>query len=117
MWPSRHAPARARELVARACAGPGQAEIRSVAQVVITELVTNAVVHARTEIQVSISVRGAFLHMVVADHDHRPAIRQPGPGSGAGGRGLGIVEALSASWGSVSTADGKMVWAMLPMNA
>lgn len=78
----------------------------------VSELVTNAVRHAATPFELTISVEGSQVTVAVVDHDrsHPPRMGNPRP-EDTSGRGLRIVEELSTSWGSepVST-DAKRVW-------
>lgn len=75
-----------------------------------SELVTNAVVHARTPIEVGV-VRGDD-HVLVSVGDHNPARpeQQPFDTDRAGGRGLLIVRRLTNSWGITAHEKGKSVW-------
>ncbi len=108
------APAQARRLVDGACQAWGLATVSDIAQLVVTELVTNAVRHAGTEIDLRVARHQRRLQVSVRDRSSLP----PRRGSAAsleaeGGRGLLVVEALSTAWGSVPTSDGKVVWASL----
>jgi hypothetical protein len=86
--------------------------------VIVTELVANAVLHARTDLVLSIATLGRHLYIGVYDTCGRPA-RLGGPAGcdGEPGRGLLVVEALAAEWGNVPTAGGKVVWAALAIGA
>jgi hypothetical protein len=44
--------------------------------------------------------------------DDMPVRQEAGPGDDSG-RGLMIIDALSADWGSYCEADGKVVWATI----
>ena len=81
-------------------------------QLVVSELVTNALVHARTPLMLSIQ---AFEHsLLVAVRDGSPDRPLPvdAPGLERNGRGLRIVEVVSLDWGfSVGPAGDKSVWA------
>src|SRR5207248_14475 len=59
------APGTARELVGGACRSWGVAHLAGPATVVISELVSNAVEHAGTDLEVSIALRGRYLHLSV----------------------------------------------------
>ena len=80
----------------------------------VSELATNAVLHARTEFTVSIE-REPRLRIEVFDGDPRlPHARDFGP-EAASGRGLHLVERLAVSSGTVTHATGgKSVWFELP---
>jgi anti-anti-sigma regulatory factor/anti-sigma regulatory factor (Ser/Thr protein kinase) len=113
MLPSIDAPRQARELVVRACdtwrLGRGTV---GPAQLIATELVSNAVLHARTPLDFSVVLRERYLHLAVADQDPRRALRRIiTPERDEHGRGLQLVDAMAAAWGSVPTPDGKVVWA------
>ena len=75
-----------------------------------SELATNAVMHAGTPFDVTITVDGGVLRVAVSDDVHQlPAI--PEHPTGEGGRGLRIVQALSLDWGAEPVpGDGKVVW-------
>jgi signal transduction histidine kinase len=86
--------------------------------VVVSELVTNSIQHARTRFDVSVEFDGTAI--LVAVHDHSPALpRLLGRGLGGAeelGLGLAVVDALAARWGATATAHGKTVWARMPPN-
>jgi anti-sigma regulatory factor (Ser/Thr protein kinase) len=78
---------------------------------IASELVTNAVHHARTEITIELSSEEGALHLEVFDRGAgRPVFLDPEPGM-PGGLGLPIVEALASSWGMRPREGGKGVWA------
>ena len=81
-------------------------------QLVISELVTNAVVHARTPLRLLVRFDGHRVVTEVFDAD----ARLPTPGvsvDDVGGRGLILVDRLSDRWGCEPFLDGKRVWAEL----
>jgi anti-sigma regulatory factor (Ser/Thr protein kinase) len=84
------------------------------AAMVITELVANAVDHARTESTLSIGVAHEGLCVSVRDTRPGPVLR-PAPidPTAARGRGLQMVDALTTAWGVTLHAGGKTVWAVL----
>jgi anti-anti-sigma regulatory factor/anti-sigma regulatory factor (Ser/Thr protein kinase) len=104
-----------RRMVTDACRMWDIAHLVADAEVVVTELVSNAVLHAGTTLDLSVTYTGRNLHVAVRDRAVEPA-RLVGPMSvaEAGGRGLIIVEALAASWGCTPVRDGKVTWATLP---
>jgi anti-sigma regulatory factor (Ser/Thr protein kinase) len=76
----------------------------------LSELVTNAVVHAGTDVEVRLTSNEGVLRVEVSDGNPRlPAARRPSALAGTG-RGLHLVQALASSWGVVPVAGGKMVW-------
>jgi anti-sigma regulatory factor (Ser/Thr protein kinase) len=76
-------------------------------ELLISELVTNAVRHSGSdEVRVSIR-RGDPLRVLVSDQgDGMPLVTE----REIGGWGLRLVEALSIGWGVVPLATGKVVW-------
>ncbi|MGW0764311.1 SpoIIE family protein phosphatase [Streptomyces sp. NPDC002676] len=90
------------------------------AMAVVSELVTNAVVHAGTEVEVAWSLEdtGAFVVEVGDLHPSR-APRDPAGGevpcdTPEFGRGLRLVATLAESWGVTYRTGAKTVWARLP---
>jgi anti-anti-sigma factor len=80
-----------------------------------SELVTNAVIHARTELRLRVELRGELLHLAVRDDNPRMLrlITIPDP-EAEGGRGLWLVEQLARAWGVNRHPDGgKVVWCTL----
>lgn len=106
------APGDAREHVRRVCRRWGiDEDAREAAEIVVTELVTNAVEHASSPTVVAVErVTGSF-RLAVRDFDTRalPDVALPSPTS-ARGRGLAMVAAVSREWGVHTHADGKTVW-------
>jgi anti-sigma regulatory factor (Ser/Thr protein kinase) len=78
-----------------------------------SELVTNAVLHARTELTLTIELRGDRVRISVKDRSQAPATLRHYRADALTGRGLGVVAALSDRWGISAAADGKVVWAEL----
>jgi anti-sigma regulatory factor (Ser/Thr protein kinase) len=79
----------------------------------VSELATNACVHAGSAFTVSLNRQGSDVLIEVGDQNPAPAVVQP-PSSGSSGRGLQIVAALAADWGVSARHPGKAVWALLP---
>lgn len=80
------------------------------AELMVSELVTNAVIHARTALIVVMEVRARTLHVGVHDDSLR-APRAPRYSTLATtGRGLGIVDALASDTGLILESTGKTVW-------
>ncbi|CAL9446769.1 SpoIIE family protein phosphatase [Streptomyces sp. enrichment culture] len=89
------------------------------ALVVVSELVTNAVVHAGTDVEVGCRVEETGA-LVIEATDHCPSRMPTGGGQETPqepaeyGRGLRLVAALSESWGITFRPGAKTVWARLP---
>lgn len=112
-----NAPAAAREMVDSACARWGVPQMSPDAQLVISELVTNAVTHAGSELEVVAALDGRNIHLYVRDRDRGlpqlPASRLRARPKRLGGLGLMLVENLTTAWGTTFGAHGKTVWARL----
>jgi hypothetical protein len=78
---------------------------------VTSELVTNAVLHARTNVVLTLEVRPAVARITVRDGSRATLAVRNYSAEAVTGRGLGVVEALSRAWGAVADGDGKLVWA------
>ncbi|MGB9184934.1 MAG: MEDS domain-containing protein [Solirubrobacteraceae bacterium] len=110
----RDAPRSARHFVADALGRWGYADgLVDDAKLLVTELATNAVVHARSTFSVVARTGGPGVRVSVHDASPvEPTLRDGDP-TAQSGRGLQLVAALSASWGVDVTAEGKTVWAEL----
>jgi anti-anti-sigma regulatory factor/anti-sigma regulatory factor (Ser/Thr protein kinase) len=79
-----------------------------------SELVTNTVIHARTELRLRVELRGDLLHLAVRDGNpwmlRLATIPDP---EAEGGRGLWLVDQLAQAWGVNRYPDGKVVWCTL----
>lgn len=108
------APAQARKLVTAACLDwQLPIELSDDAEVVATELVSNAVRHAGGDLVLRAALGQRFLHISVRDGNPAPPTRLiPDPYVGRG-RGLILVDALASGWGSTPVSGGKVVWATL----
>jgi serine phosphatase RsbU (regulator of sigma subunit)/anti-sigma regulatory factor (Ser/Thr protein kinase) len=80
---------------------------------IVSELVTNAVEHAGTPMELRLRSRPGALMVEVADADGRLARATPTSSGDERHRGLVIVGTLSARWGVRPTANGKVVWAQI----
>lgn len=80
---------------------------------IVSELVTNAVEHAGTPMELRMRRRPGAVMIEVADNDGRLARPTPTGSSDERHRGLVIVQTLSARWGVRPTGTGKVVWAQI----
>jgi CheY-like chemotaxis protein len=80
------------------------------AELLVSELVTNSVVHASSSPTVDIQVTATSVRVEVRDDDPTlPEIHQPDP-ERTGGRGLFLVDQIASRWGVEPSGDGKVVW-------
>ena len=92
----------------------GYDELVADAELVVTELVTNAIIHAETGCQVTVERTRNGVRISVADGDGTSRPRpQPFDLEREGGRGLLIVSTLASDWGISPGDEGKTVWADL----
>lgn len=83
-----------------------------------SELVSNAVVHARTQIELTFVVTEASVVVAVHDLDLATALQDPYAADREGGWGLQLVAALAeASSTDMDPAGGKTAWFRLPCGA
>ena len=81
------------------------------APLVLTELATNATLHARTPYTVVLRLEPTHLVVEVVDSSPRlPRVRHYAVDATTG-RGIKIINSFSATWGSRRTPEGKVVWA------
>ena len=113
--PQPIAPALARRAIRRQLAEWGVPDSSPVVELLVTELVTNAMRHAHGMIRFTLWYEEGLLRGEVEDANPEPprllAIRR----DDEQGRGLQLVERLSCCWGSTRTAAGKAVWFELPV--
>ena len=84
------------------------------AVLVTSELVANAVLHARSDIRLTIRADGLeYVRVEVADENSRLPTHAACPDDALSGRGLGLVDIVSTAWGVTRTDVGKVVWAEL----
>jgi serine phosphatase RsbU (regulator of sigma subunit)/anti-sigma regulatory factor (Ser/Thr protein kinase) len=101
---------RARAVVREQLHDWGLPKLADPAELMVSELVTNAVRHSHSRPVALRLVRGDTLLCEVDDDDHElPTLLSAGPGDEFG-RGLRVVSTLAREWGTSRTAAGKSVW-------
>ncbi|MFF7970915.1 ATP-binding protein [Streptomyces sp. NPDC007905] len=87
---------------------PGRSDI---AELLTSELVTNAIVHTDDDAVLTAVVSPRGLRVEVRDFvARRPRLRAPDLGEDTHGRGLVLVQSLADAWGVRSHGVGKSVW-------
>ena len=106
----------ARRLVTRTLREWRLDHLQDTAALLVSEVVTNAVLHARTRLALELERRGSTVRVTVSDRSERlPQPRRADPEAGTG-RGLGLVASLATAWGTAPGAEPwrKDVWFELP---
>ena len=84
---------------------------------IVSELATNAVIHARTDFTVSVSVVGTRIRLEVRDLSSRLPRQRSYGRDATTGRGLRLAASMSDEWGVREEADGKTVWVEIDTEA
>jgi anti-sigma regulatory factor (Ser/Thr protein kinase) len=103
------APAAARAFVSEVAADEDQDLVDALA-LLTSEVVTNAVIHARTPIEIGVARDEDRVLVAVGDRNLARPEQQPYRPERSGGRGLMIVRSLSDDWGVTTYENGKSVW-------
>lgn len=104
----------ARHFVASVTRNALDADTQHTAVLLTSETVTNAVIHARTPLQVGVTIWPT--HVLIAVGDHNPDLpqgRDHDPDR-PNGRGIPLLDALAQTWGVTTHTDGKTTWFTLP---
>ncbi|MET8144565.1 SpoIIE family protein phosphatase [Sphaerisporangium sp. NPDC005288] len=94
----------------------GLTEVSEDLQLVTSEVVTNALIHAGTDVDVRLRAFADRVRLEVRDSDSDPPVPSPfslseeGSAEAEHGRGLFLVDALASAWNSSPSGRGKTVW-------
>ena len=111
VWRLPDAVMHARRFTARTLRGWKVEDVADAVLLVVSELVTNALVHTQGPIRLDLMLRGDRVRVCVSDSSPRaPAKPVIVDWESTGGRGLLLVEAMSDTFGSMPVAGGKQVW-------
>jgi len=111
--PQRASVAAARQFVTDALVDAGVTSVLHDARLLVSELATNAVVHANTDFSVSIHVSAGRVYVEVRDGDPTELDLEelpPLPEPASRGQGLRIVGRVAGSWGARVEDHGKVIW-------
>lgn len=101
-----------RRVLVQICqAGGTAARVVDVAVLLVSEVVTNALLHGRSRPRLTVTpMAGGGLYVGVGDDNSRmPVVREDDPGA-LDGRGLRLLDMLSSRWGVRPDPPGKVVW-------
>ncbi|QKW30595.1 SpoIIE family protein phosphatase [Streptomyces seoulensis] len=116
VWRVPEAVRHARRFTRRALRTWGVTEEVDSVLLIVSELVTNALVHTGGQVRLDLTLVNRRLRIAVADGSPRTPVKPPSIGwEATGGRGIYLVEALSAAWGTLPVGGGKQVWCELPL--
>ncbi|MDQ1702518.1 MAG: hypothetical protein QOF57_1770, partial [Frankiaceae bacterium] len=102
---------RARRFATAVLAGSDHPDLTSDVQLVVTELVTNALLHAGRPVTLVISAGSESVRVQVRDGSRAVPVRPRINDEAMTGRGLALVGALTQQWGVEAVPGGKVVWA------
>ncbi|WP_406514567.1 SpoIIE family protein phosphatase [Streptomyces sp. NBC_00161] len=114
--PEETAPGRARRLARRALTRWGLEELQDSLELLVSEVVTNAVRHSGRHVTLRL-LRTDVLRCEVGDDSPQLPRQRQGRGIDAGGRGLVVVNKLARKWGATRLGSGKVVWFELSLPA
>ncbi len=97
---------RARRMVSGTLESWGLDALVDDASLLVSEVVTNAVLHAGTEVVVSIRRHGSGVRIEVADGSPVVPTRRRYHGDAVTGRGLQILESTASNWGTTTSSGG-----------
>jgi anti-sigma regulatory factor (Ser/Thr protein kinase) len=81
----------------------------------VSELVSNVVLHAHTPFEIEVRARGEHIRVSVSDGSPvMPSVKQYAPDS-VTGRGLTMIDLTAERWGIDENAHGKAVWFEVPL--
>ena len=107
------APREARRFVVGTLRCWGRPELADSAALVVSELATNAVLHAGSRFAVTVAAVPPAVRISVRDESPKPPQPRQPMGTDRSGRGLALVAGFASSWGTFEAADGKVIWADL----
>ena len=107
----------ARRFVTRVLSEWGLTEAIDVVALLVSELATNAVLHARTAYAVVVSANREDVRVEVLDGSSVQPRRRQNSNAAATGRGVAMIDRLATSWGTRAGAHGfaKGVWFTVPV--
>lgn len=107
VWRVPEAVRHARRFTRRTLRSWGVAGEADAALLVVSELVTNALVHTDGQVRLDLTLINNRFRIAVADNSPRTPIKPTSIGwEATGGRGILLVEAMSAAWGTVPVSGG-----------
>lgn len=101
----------ARRFVLNALAGADSEDLEDTVSLLVSELVTNAVIHAGSDVEVLVRLLPGAVRVEVMDSSDEGLVAKDASAEDVSGRGLALVESLARRWGvHPRPGGGKSVW-------
>jgi anti-sigma regulatory factor (Ser/Thr protein kinase) len=100
----------ARRLVTAQLGDWAVGDLAETAELLVSELVTNALRHTRGPLRLNLQLRHSRLLCEVEDTESAGPARSVADPDAENGRGIELLDLLADAWGSVRTATGKTMW-------
>jgi PAS domain S-box-containing protein len=97
-------------MVRRLLTDAGRSDLLEPASLLVSEVVTNALVHSGTTIDVSMALRDDGVLVEVGDGSQHIPVRRHYAPTASTGRGLALLDETASAWGVVPGVRGKTVW-------
>ncbi|MCW2601494.1 MAG: ATP-binding region ATPase domain protein [Frankiales bacterium] len=112
LLPDPRAAGAARRLTGRLCTKAGlSSDLRETCVLLTSEAVTNAVLHGRSPVRVTVSAGPVGVRVEVGDDNSRLPVLHAHPDPDAlNGRGILLIDAFATSWGVLPDRYGKVIW-------
>ncbi|MGW4566853.1 ATP-binding protein [Streptomyces sp. NPDC004561] len=101
---------RARYLVTAQLGEWARGDLADTAELLVSELVTNALRHTRGPLRLNLRLRHSRLLCEVEDTEPASPVRNTAAPDAEGGRGTELLDMLADAWASTRTATGKTIW-------
>jgi CheY-like chemotaxis protein len=89
-------------------------DLLDVVTLLVSETVTNAIVHAGSEVEVSVELRPETVRIEVYDSADIMPVPRDAADEDTSGRGMALIDAMASSWGVEPRPNGKSVWFEVP---
>lgn len=103
----------ARRFVTDALDELGRPDAAWAAQLIVSELATNVLLHARSAMEITVSATGGGVRLQVVDGSVAVPRMRSYNEQATTGRGLRLVQELSSTWGIEPVGTGKCIWVEL----
>ncbi|MDX6213918.1 MAG: hypothetical protein QOF82_3005 [Frankiales bacterium] len=109
--------ARAARAFVRHHVDSSDADLRDSAELLASELVTNGVLHAHSDMTLGVVARETCVLIAVSDGNRAVPHERHAGLSAESGRGIALVSKVSRKWGVTPQASGKIIWCLIDSHA